>query len=217
MIPLEDINDAKHVVIVTNDEKLLPVASALYTHLLRLHKKVSFVCENIVIDKRFSFLPWIDKARESVPSSADLKVELDSGDFELYNLFKNNKIDINKKMATALYASLLVQYDGFVGGDADGMVFAVASELMACGADYKECNKFIVKRTTLARLRLKSLMFKKMVLKDGAKEAVFYVSFDDLKSSGASLKDAQEIMKEALYLEYVKKTSLIKQDKNKEI
>ncbi len=215
MIPLKEIDDAKYVAIVVNDDELLPIASALYTHLLRLHKKVSFVCENIVIDKRFSFLPWIDKVRESVPSSADLKVELDSSDFELYNLFKTNNIDINKKMATALYASLLVRYDGLIGGDADGTVFAAASELMACGADYKKCNKFIVKRTTLARLRLKSLMFKNMVLKDDAQEAVFYIDDDDLKSSGASLEDAQEIMKDALGLEYVSKISLIKQDKDK--
>jgi len=216
LIPLNKIDSAKHVAIVANAEELLPVGSALYSYLLRLHKKVSFVC-CYSVDNRFSFLPWFEKLRDTLPVSADLVIELDSSFFTLYDYFKQNSIELNKKMATALYASLLVRYDGFVGADADGMVFAQASEIMACGADYKLCNEFIVKRVTLARLRLKSLMLKNMLLKDGAKEAVFYISDIDFVSSGADIKDAELIMKEALGMQYVEKVSLIKSDEKNKI
>lgn len=216
MIHLKDIEDAKFIAIVVKSVDLLPVGSALYTHIIRLHKKVSFVCLDEV-DKKFSFLPWYDKLRDTTPVSADLVVTLQVDDFNLYEMFKTHNIKINQKMATALYASLLVEYDGFISGDVDGTVFANASELMACGAEYKVCNEFIVKRVTLARLRLKSLMLKNMLLVDDAKEAVFYLFDDDLKSSGATLKDVYLIMKEALGLEYVEKISLIKNNKSKEI
>ncbi len=213
MIDLKEIENAKHVAIVVDDEVLIPVGSALYTYVLRLHKKVSFVFEKGVVDRKFSFLPWVDKIRLHTPTSSDVKVKLDSADLDLYNVFKINAIVLNQKMATALYASLLLEYDGFINSDADGTIFATASELMACGADYKTCNKFIIKRTTLAKIRLKSLMLKNMLLTDNAKEAVFYITDDDLKSSGATLEDAKEITKEAFGLEYVEKTSLIIKDK----
>jgi len=217
LIDLKEIENAKHVAIIVDDEALIPVASALYTYILRLHKKVSFICEKVVIDRKFFFLPWIDKVRTHIPTSSDLKVKIDNSDLKLHTIFKTNGVVLNQKMATALYASLLLEYDGFINSDADGTIFAMASELMACGADYKECHKFIIRRTTLARLRLKSLMLKNMVLQNAAQEAVFYLSDNDLKSSGASLEDAREIMKEALGLEYVSKISLIVTDQDKEI
>jgi len=217
LIPLKQIQSAKHIAVVVSSDELLPSGSVLYTYLLRLHKKVSFVYQTDILDGRFSCLPWFDKLRDTSVPSADLTIELDESFFTLYEFFKSNDIAINKKMATALYASLLVKHDGFVGGDADGMVFAKASELMACGADYKLCNEFIIKRVTLARLRLKSLMLKNMVLKNGAKDAIFYLSDDDLKRSGATLRDAKEIIKEALCLEYVTKVILMKSDEDNKI
>ncbi|MEA3331871.1 MAG: phosphoesterase [Campylobacterota bacterium] len=213
----EKISSAKYVVIVVKEESLLPSASALYSHILRLHKKVSLVCEKNIVDKKFSFLPWFEKIRETLPSSADLVIELDTRAYQLYSFFKSNNIKPNQKMATALYASMLVEYDGFVGGDADGMVFATASELMACGADYKLCNKFIIKRTTLATFRLKSLMLKNMLLQENATKAVFSICDDDLKSTGTTLKDAKSIIKEVLGLEYVEVVVLIKSDENDKI
>lgn len=213
----EKISSAKYVVIVVEKEDLLPSASALYSHILRLHKKVSLVCEKNIVDKKFSFLPWFEKIRETIPSSADLVIELDDRAYQLYDFFKSNSIKPNQKMATALYASILVEYDGLIGSDADGMVFAVVSELMACGADYKLCNKFIIKRTTLAVLRLKSLMLKSMLLEEGATRAVFSICDDDLKSTGATLKDAKAIIEEALGLEYVEAVTLLKSDENDKV
>jgi len=207
VISLEDIDRAKHIVILT-DSYTFADASALYTYILRLHKKVSIVSELQSVDNSFSFLPWFDKLRNIVPSSADLVIELDLKTEPLYNLFKSNDISINSKMATALYAGLLKRYNGFISNDVDGTIFADVSELIKQGAEYKLCNKYIMNRVSLSTLRLKAVMLKNMILTDASKIAEFVINDDDLKSSGADISEAYEIMKEALHLPYVEKAIL---------
>ena len=212
MISLQEIDKAKHIVILTSNDSFAD-ASALYTHILREHKKVSIVCESQNVDNGLSFLPWFDKLRNITPSSADLVIDLDLETESLYNLFKLNDITLNKKMATALYAGLLQRFDGFLSNDIDGTIFADVSELIKHGADYKLCNKSIMRRVSLSTLRLKAIMLSNMILINDSKEALFVVSEDDFKSSGAGLSEAYEIMKEALGLPYVERT-ILKNSKN---
>ena len=208
MVSLEDINKAKHIAILTNSNAFAD-ASALYTHILRLHKKVSIVCESQNIEYRLSFLPWFNKLRNIVPSSADLVIDLTLETESLYNLFKSNDIAINEKMATSLYAGLLKRFDGFLNSDVDGMVFADVSELIKQGADCQLCNKYIMNRVSLSTLRLKAVMLKNMILINDSKAALFQVSDDDFKSSGAELSEAYEIMNEGLNLPYVELSILL--------
>lgn len=208
MISLKSIEEAKHITILTSSASFSD-ASALYTHILRLHKKVSVVCENGTVDKRFSFLPWFDKLRNAVGSSSDLVLDLDRESEPLYELFKRDEISINKKMATALYAGLLERFNGFLSPEADGTTFALASELIDNGADYKLCNQFIMQRASLSMLRLKAIMLKAMLLINDSKAAFFLLSDDDLKSSGANYNEAYEIMNEALNLPYVEMSILV--------
>ena len=208
MISLEAIDNAKYIVILTSKDSFAD-ASALYTYVLRLHKKVSIVNESQNIDNGLSFLPWFDKLRNIIPSSADLVVDLDLEIESLYNLFKNNDITINNKMATALYAGLLQRFDGFVGNGVNGTTFALVSELIKQGADYKLCNKFIARRVSLSMLRLKALMLQNMIFINDSKAALFCVSGDDFKSSGADESEAFEIMREGLNLPYVETAILI--------
>ena len=109
MISLEAIDKAKHIVILVSNDSFAD-ASALYTYILRLHKKVSIVSEVQAIDSKFSFLPWFDKLRNIIPSSADLVIDFDLETESLFNLFKSHNITINIKMATALYAGLLQRF-----------------------------------------------------------------------------------------------------------
>ena len=211
MISLEAIDKAKHIVILTSSNSFAD-ASALYTHILRLHKKVSIVSESKTIDNGLSFLPWFDKLRDIIPSSADLAIDLDLETESLYNLFKLNDITINTKMATALYAGLLQRFDGFISSDVNGTIFADVSELIQQGADYKLCNKSIMNRVSLSTLRLKAIMLSSMILIDASKTAQFVISDDDLKSSGADISEAYEIIKEALSLPYVEKAILKNSD-----
>ena len=212
MTLLQDINNAKHIVIEF-DEEYLASASALYTYVLRLHKKVSLLCPNQDLEARFSFLPWFNKIKKSGYSSADLHVELKLSALELYALFEKNTIIINQKMATSLYAGLLIETDGFKKIDSNGMIFAMAKQLVEAKAEYKSCTKYILNTKSLAHLRLKAILLKKMILQKNATIALIDIDENDLKSSGANLKDALEILKEALTLPHVKEAILEKDKK----
>ncbi len=213
---LDGIDNAKYVMIVA-DAKNLPSASALYTHILRLHKKVSLVCESKYINHKISFLPWFEKIKSVKTTSADLVIELDCSSVELFNLFKNNDIKINKKIATALYGGLLQESNGFLNPEVNGTFFAIAEELIKCEADYKTCNNFIMQRTTLCALRLKARMLECMTLHNSAKAAVFCICDDDLKSTGATIYDCDEVLREALMLPYVELSILLNSDKEYEV
>ncbi len=79
---IEVINKAKHVVVIAHinpDADSLGSASAVYTYMLKLHKKVSFFCASKKIDEKFKFLPWTEKIKSVFPSDADLAISLDCG------------------------------------------------------------------------------------------------------------------------------------------
>jgi len=211
VISLEAIKSAKHIVILTSSDSFAD-ASALYTHVLRLHKKVSIVSESQTVENGLSFLPWFDKLRDIIPSSADLVIDMKLEKETLYNLFKLNDITINSKMATALYAGLLQRFNGFISSDVNGTIFADVSELIQQGADYKLCNRSIMNRVSLSTLRLKASMLSNMILTDASKTAQFIISDDELKSSGADISEAYEIIKEALNLPYVERAILKNSD-----
>lgn len=248
---LERIDKAAHVVVISHidpDADSISSASAMYTHLLRLHKKVSFFCATKDINQKLSFLPWFDKIRNSFPSSADLAISLDCsnqsklgveldcdlinigqhidnncfGQFSLvdtssisstqllYRFFKENNIGINQKMATALYAGVLDRSNGFMNDEVDKNIFLLINELIEYGADYKLCNKFIMKHTSLGAFRLKAIMYKNMLLIYEARIAVFCVSDEDMKSSGAISDDCEEALEESLHLPSVEVAVLFK-------
>jgi phosphoesterase RecJ-like protein len=252
---IKRIDESNHIVVIAHvnpDADSIGSASAVYTHLLRLHKKVSFFCATKNINQKLSFIPWFDKIRDSFPSSADLAISLDCGDFArlgveiecdlinidhhesnglygqynlvdsscisttkvLYNLFKENKISINKKMATALYAGMLDDSNGFLSDDVDGTVFAAIQVLIDSGADYKLCNKFIKRYQTLAAFRLKAIMITNMSLLCDAKIALFLVSSEDMKKSGAVGENCEAALEESLFLPTVEVAVLLKQNRD---
>ncbi len=79
---IETIENAKHVVVISHvnpDADSLSSASAVYTYMLKLHKKVSFFCASKHIDEKLKFLPWVEKLRDVFPTDADLAISLDCG------------------------------------------------------------------------------------------------------------------------------------------
>lgn len=121
----------------------------------------------------------------------------------LFDLFKNSDAKINKKMATALYAGVLGDSNTFTSDKVDGTTFALVSELIALGADFKVCNKNIVNRESLAALRLKAIMLKNMTLHLDARVAFFCVSRDDIRVTGAAVEDCKSALGEAMKLVHV--------------
>ena len=117
-------------------------------------------------------------------------------------------------MATALYAGLLDDSDGFLSDSVDGMTFALAKELVELGADYKVCNKFLKRYETLAGLRLKAIMLSNMKLVNNAQVALHLVSREDLKKSGALDEDCEKALEESLNLVTVKVAVLLRENED---
>ncbi len=130
----------------------------------------------------------------------------------LHDFFKENGLKINKKMATALYAGLLDDSDAFLSDEVDGTTFALAKELIEHGADFKLCNKNIMKSVSLAALRLKAVMLKNMSLEFDARVALFCVSDEEMRAAGAVLEDCVAALEESLKLIHVEVALLLKQN-----
>jgi bifunctional oligoribonuclease and PAP phosphatase NrnA len=249
------IENANHIVVIAHanpDADSLGAASAMYTYLLTLHKKVSFFCKTKNLNPKLSFLPWFEKIKDTFPASADLAIAMDCGSFSrlgidlncplinidhhksnehygqlnlvdansisttqvLYNLFVENGIHINRKMATALYAGLLDDSNGLMSNDVNGMVFAMFTSLIESGADYKMCNKFVMKYQSLASLRLKAIMLSNMSLHFEGKISLFLVTKEDMQKTGAIGEDCEGALEESLFLPTVKVAVLLKENKN---
>jgi len=215
LIPIQEIQKASHILIRVDSDSFAN-ASVIYSYILTLHKKVSISYEEDV-DNKLSFLPWFSKLRAISPSSADLVLDTDSDGKELFLFLKEHNIKINAKMATALYASLLKQFDFFTTTHCNGTIFAIASELIGLKAEYKICHDYLQKRVSLSSLRLKAILLKSLLLKDEATKAYLYVNEDDFKTSGGTLKDTYQIMKEVLNLVNVAEVILVKTDENSKI
>jgi len=81
---LEAIQKAKHIVLIAHkkpDADSVGSASAMYTFLMRLHKKVSFFCETENINPHLKFIPWFEKIRQTYPKKADLAISFDCGSY----------------------------------------------------------------------------------------------------------------------------------------
>lgn len=229
---ISKINNSKHIVVVANGcVDSICSASAFYTYLLTLHKKVSF-CSSNQLESRLSFIPWSQKVKNNFPSSADfaivfgnvdnkINIECESIKIDMinnnsiskivYDLFKDNSINLNHKMATSLYSGILDSTNGFLDDNVDGTIFAMAKELVELGIDTKICNKYIIKYMSLASFRLKSMMLNDMKLVLGARVALFVVKDDDLLSFGATEKDCENIISEALFLPTVDVAILLRE------
>jgi len=235
---IQKIQDASHIVVLSSkdsDFDSLGSASAFYTYLLTIHKKVSFFCEDKELENSLSVIPWFEKIRSSFQSSSDLAITFCEKDLEkynevvecelinikgdslaksqtIYNFFKDNDMKINNKMALSLYSGLIYSTNCFSNKGVDGTIFATARELLACGINHDECVENIIKNKSLSLIRQKALMLKDMQLFNNATEARFYIDDLMLESSGASLKECKEISKEAFLIKSVKKISLIYKD-----
>jgi len=126
------IEKAEHIVLIAHvnpDADSLGSASAMYTHLLRLEKKVTLFCVTQRIDPRLAFLPWFDRMRHQLPAKADLAISFDCGAYKrlgveltcpLINIdhHRSNECygDINIIDTTAI-STTQVLFDAFKAGD----------------------------------------------------------------------------------------------------
>ena len=249
------ITKAEHIVLIAHinpDADSYGSASAMYTHLMRLEKKVTLFCATEQINPRLAFLPWFDKIRHQFPAKADLAISFDCGAYKrlgvevccdlinidhhksneaygainlidttaisttqvLFDLFNENQIKINPKMATALYAGLLDDSHGFLAPKTDARTFAMAAALTEAKADVFECADELFHQHSLAALRLKGLMFEKMFLLFEARVVVHLVTKEMMAASGGREVDCEAALDESMGLPHVELALMLRENRN---
>ena len=252
----ELVDAASHIAVVAHerpDADSLGSASAFYSLMLQMHKKVSFVCKS-EIERRFFVIPWTDRIKHNF-GGEDLIIVCDSASLErvglecearivnvdhhatntlygdlnvvqsdavataqvVHTLFKEMDVKINAKMATALYAGLLEDSDGFSSSRIDGTTFALAKELIELGAKHNDVVKYLQKYSTLSHLRLLGAMLLEMQLLRDATIALFVMEYAMLERYGARYEDAEEALERALELPTVELSLLVLQKKEGDI
>lgn len=76
------IDNAKHILIIAHvnpDADSMGSAIAMYTHVLRQHKKVTLFCKTEGINPALRFLPFFDKVKSNLPNDYDLAMSFDCG------------------------------------------------------------------------------------------------------------------------------------------
>ncbi|MEA3523815.1 MAG: bifunctional oligoribonuclease/PAP phosphatase NrnA [Campylobacterota bacterium] len=77
---LEKIKSARHIVLITHinpDADSMGSASAFYSYILQIQKKVSLFSSTKKIDTRLRFLPWCETLKHQIPPSCDLAISFD--------------------------------------------------------------------------------------------------------------------------------------------
>ncbi len=249
------IDNADHIVLIAHinpDADSFGSVSAMYTHLMRLEKRVTLFCVTERINPRLAFLPWFDKIRYQFPAKADLAISFDCGASKrlgvevscelinvdhhksnesygninvvdttaisttqvLFDLFLENKIKINPKMATALYAGLLDDSHGFLAPKTDDRSFKMAAALCEAKADTSACSVALFHQNSLAALRLKGLMFEKMYLLFDARVVVHLVTKEMMAESGGREVDCEAALQESMGLPHVKLALMLRENRS---
>ncbi|MEA2112307.1 MAG: bifunctional oligoribonuclease/PAP phosphatase NrnA [Campylobacterota bacterium] len=76
------LETARHIVLILHvnpDADSFGSASAFYSYILRLQKKVTLFCATSQPDKKLAQLPWFSALRQQFPKSADLALCFDCG------------------------------------------------------------------------------------------------------------------------------------------
>ncbi len=251
----KQIECAEHIVLIAHlnpDADSLGSASAMYTHMLRLQKKVTLFCATEKINPNLTFLPWFDKLRYQFPASCDLAISFDCGSISrlgveiecdlinidhhisneaygtinavdtaaisttqvLYDLFKAERIKINPKMATALYAGLLDDSDCFTSPKTDEKTFETASDLHRCGADIALCSASLVQTVSLAAMRLKGWMLQNAALSSSGRLVSTLVPHSMMDTTGAKHSDCEAALEESLFLPTVEVALMLRENRD---
>ncbi len=129
----------------------------------------------------------------------------------LYRWFSAEGIRLNPKMATALYAGLADDTDGFRSGRCDAAVFETAAALIRAGADSRSAAHALFVRRPLSALRLKGKMFETLELLCDGRLAVLEATRRMFEATGADAAACDDALNEAMGLPTVRAGVLLRE------
>ncbi|MFV0481720.1 MAG: DHH family phosphoesterase [Campylobacteraceae bacterium] len=111
----------------------------------------------------------------------------------VYELLKQNSIEITKDIATLLYAGIVEDTGYFTYGNIDEKTFINVADVVRRGADINLVSSSLNQSVPLARFRLHQYVMQNVDLLKNGKVARTIIMQDDLKRTGAKREDTEDI------------------------
>lgn len=111
----------------------------------------------------------------------------------MFNFFKKNNIDIDKKMATSLFMGIFTDTGIFTNPATTNLSLLVASDLLLYGARTKDAYKNIVKNYRIKMLKLWGVAMRRLKYSKKNDMVSTYIGLNDFRDCGATSEDAQGI------------------------
>lgn len=121
-------------------------------------------------------------------------------------------VELDAPMATAIYAAVVNDTGCFRHSNTDAFVFALATRLLAAGADSKDVNRRLLDEKPLAMVRLQAHVLDGVKVLAGGKAALVAVAAADLKAYGAGWEDTDGLAESLRSIAGVEVSAMLREE-----
>lgn len=112
----------------------------------------------------------------------------------IYNLFKNNNVEISKEIGECIATGILTDTNGFKNNNVNKETFLIMSQLFDLNIDlYDIYNKILCKKTMSQHLLMKTALDRLELFYDG-KIAFSYITLKDMENFSASIGEHEGLV-----------------------
>jgi len=112
----------------------------------------------------------------------------------IYNLFRENDIDLSYEVASSLAAGMITDTNGFRNDNVDSDTFLMAADLLKYGIDFHKIYETVLFNKSTAKYNLMKIALDRLELLHDGKIAFKYLLKEDFEKVGAMLGDHEGIV-----------------------
>lgn len=125
----------------------------------------------------------------------------------VFRMLQGEKLDVD--IATALYVALVSDTQKFSTDSVSEDTFELASKMISLGVDLKEVNANMNQRKSLASIRILGRALQGLELRHDGKIAIIRIDHQDIKATGATMKNIDGVVDYAISLATVQVAILL--------
>lgn len=132
----------------------------------------------------------------------------------VYNILKENAIDIDEESAIAIYTALVTDTGNFQYESVDAKVFDMAADLVRYGVKPEFISKMLYERDKLSRLRFMAKALDTLELHCEGKAGIITITKEMLDSTGAIKEDTDGVVNMVRKLKTVEVALMLREDED---
>ncbi|MDO4493256.1 MAG: bifunctional oligoribonuclease/PAP phosphatase NrnA [Clostridia bacterium] len=129
----------------------------------------------------------------------------------IYRLLGEMDFTPDRNTAACLYTAIATDTGNFSFNNTTSNSFRITSELVGCGIALPEINRRLFSEKSLGHIRLQGRIIEKMHMSDDCRVSVSTVSCDDIRSLGATLEDAENLIDTLRVIDTVEAAAVLKE------